>query len=48
MEWALERYRETRFPDLPSLEELQASNAGVYANPVTQPAVAFADFRARS
>jgi anaerobic dimethyl sulfoxide reductase subunit A len=46
VEWVLERYRATRFPDLPSLEELLASNAGVYANPVTQPAVAFANFRA--
>jgi anaerobic dimethyl sulfoxide reductase subunit A len=46
VEWVLERYRASRFPDLPSLEELLASNAGVYANPVTQPAVAFANFRA--
>ncbi|MBN2550631.1 MAG: molybdopterin-dependent oxidoreductase [Anaerolineales bacterium] len=43
--WIIERYRETRFPDIPSLEELEASNVGVYANPVTQPAIAFADFR---
>ena len=46
IEWALEYYRQTRFPNLPSLEELLDKNAGVYANPVTQPAVAFADFRA--
>ena len=43
--WIIERYRETRFPDIPSLDELEASNVGVYANPVTQPAIAFADFR---
>ncbi len=46
VEWILDRYRATRFPGLPSLDEFEASNIGVYANPVTQPAVAFADFRA--
>ncbi len=45
VEWCLDRYRETRFPGLPALEEFVASNVGVYANPVTQPAVAFVDFR---
>ncbi len=43
--WALDRYRRTRFPGLPSLDELEASNAGVYSVPVTTPAVAFEDFR---
>ncbi len=42
---ALDRYRETRFPGLPSLDEFEASNAGVYSVPVTKPAVAFEDFR---
>ncbi len=46
VEWALDRYRETRFPDLPSLDEFEASNRGVHSRPVTQPAVALADFRA--
>jgi anaerobic dimethyl sulfoxide reductase subunit A len=46
VEWILDRYRETRFPDLPTLEEFLSSNIGVYANPVTEPAVALADFRA--
>lgn len=45
VEWLLETYRRTRFPDLPPLDELLAANVGVYANPVTRPAVAFADFR---
>ncbi len=45
VEWCLDHYRRTRFPDLPSLDELEASNAGVYRKPVTEPAVAFADFR---
>jgi anaerobic dimethyl sulfoxide reductase subunit A len=44
-EWALDRYRETRFPDVPRLDEFESSNIGVYSNPVTQPAVAFVDFR---
>ncbi|MCU0665370.1 MAG: molybdopterin-dependent oxidoreductase [Myxococcota bacterium] len=39
-------YRERRFPDLPSLDELLESNVGVWARAVTRPAVAFADFRA--
>jgi anaerobic dimethyl sulfoxide reductase subunit A len=43
--WCLDRYRETRFPDLPTLDELEESNAGVYSAPVETPAVAFADFR---
>jgi len=45
VEWALEQYRRTRFPDVPSLDELERTNAGVWARPVTEPAVAFADFR---
>ena len=43
--WVLERYRQTRFPDLPTLDEFEASSIGVYANPVTEPAIALADFR---
>jgi anaerobic dimethyl sulfoxide reductase subunit A len=45
IEWILERYRETRFPDIPALDDFEASNAGVYANPVTKPAIAFEEFR---
>jgi anaerobic dimethyl sulfoxide reductase subunit A len=45
VEWVLERYRKTRFPGLPSLDEFERSNAGVYSVPVTKPAVAFEDFR---
>lgn len=46
VEWCLDRYREARFPELPTLEEFVRSNIGVYAHPVTRPAIAFADFRA--
>lgn len=46
VEWALDYYRKTRFPELPSLEALERSNAGLFVKPVTaEPAVAFADFR---
>ncbi len=43
--WCLDRYRETRFPELPALEEFIEQNLGAYTQPVTHPAVAFADFR---
>ncbi len=45
LEWMLDVYRQTRFPDLPSLDELLEKNLGVWARPVTDPAVAFEDFR---
>ena len=45
VEWILDRYRATRFPAVPSLDEFERSNIGVYANRVTRPAIAFADFR---
>ena len=46
VEWVLDRYRETHFPGLPSLDDFEASNEGVYVQPGAHPAVAFADFRA--
>ncbi len=46
IEWAVEHYRQRRFPDLPDLDTLEAENTGLYVQPVEQPAVAFADFRA--
>jgi anaerobic dimethyl sulfoxide reductase subunit A len=44
VEWCLDRYRETRFPDLPSLDEFIKQNLGAYTKPVTQPALAFEGF----
>jgi anaerobic dimethyl sulfoxide reductase subunit A len=44
-EWVLGEYRRTRFPELPSLDELERENRGVHSRPVTRPAVAFTDFR---
>ncbi|NNK97466.1 MAG: molybdopterin-dependent oxidoreductase, partial [Xanthomonadales bacterium] len=41
----LDEYRELRFPELPSLEEFEEKNLGVYSRPVEKPKVAFQDFR---
>ncbi|MBC35111.1 MAG: dimethyl sulfoxide reductase subunit A [Bacteroidetes bacterium] len=38
-------YRERRFPELPSLDEFEDKNLGVYSRPVTDPKVALVDFR---
>ena len=43
--WAIDELRKARYPGLPSLEEMEKSNTGVFALPVTKPAVAFVDFR---
>ena len=40
----LDEYRELRFPELPSLEEFEESNSGVYSRPVDQAKVAFREF----
>ena len=45
VEWCLGEYRREGFPSLPGLDEFVSTNIGVYANPVTHPAVAFEDFR---
>jgi anaerobic dimethyl sulfoxide reductase subunit A len=39
-------WRDERFPDLPSLDELEEANVGVYTSKVADPAIAFAAFRA--
>jgi anaerobic dimethyl sulfoxide reductase subunit A len=46
VEWCLNEFRKTRFPDLPTLDEFIEKNLGAYSNPVTNPKIAFADFRA--
>jgi anaerobic dimethyl sulfoxide reductase subunit A len=43
--WGIETYRKTRFPNIPRLDEFERSNIGVYSVPVTNPAVAFTEFR---
>jgi anaerobic dimethyl sulfoxide reductase subunit A len=46
VEWCLDVFRSTRFPELPTLDEFIEKNLGAYSNPVTNPKIAFADFRA--
>ncbi|CAG0978921.1 anaerobic dimethyl sulfoxide reductase subunit A [Anaerolineales bacterium] len=47
VDWCLDEYRRRRdFPDLPTLDEFIEKNLGAYSKPVTQPKIAFADFRA--
>ncbi|NDJ61434.1 MAG: molybdopterin-dependent oxidoreductase [Chloroflexi bacterium] len=47
IEWILDNnYRAGRFPDAPTLDEFIEQNLGVYTLQITEPAVAFADFRA--
>ncbi len=45
VEYCLSVWRETRFPDLPSLDEFIDQNLGAWSNSVTKPAIAFSDFR---
>lgn len=45
VEVCLDEFRRRRFPELPTLDELLAANAGVWSRPVRKPAVAFEDFR---
>jgi anaerobic dimethyl sulfoxide reductase subunit A len=44
-EYCLDIYRQDRFPDLPTLDEFVESNIGIWVKPVTEPAIAFSDFR---
>ncbi|PWH17562.1 MAG: dimethyl sulfoxide reductase subunit A [Anaerolineae bacterium] len=45
VEWCLNVYRSTRFPDLPTLDEFLERNLGAWSRPVVKPAIAFEDFR---
>jgi len=45
VEWCLDHYRETQYPDLPTLDEFIKSNIGAYTLPVTKPTIAFEEFR---
>ncbi|MFC2133636.1 DMSO/selenate family reductase complex A subunit [Bacteroidota bacterium] len=44
IEWIVEQYQQTRFPDMPNLDKFEKSNEGVYSVPVTNPKIAFKDF----
>jgi anaerobic dimethyl sulfoxide reductase subunit A len=41
----MDEYRKLRFPELPTLEEFEEKNLGVYSRPVDKPRVAFREFR---
>ena len=45
IEWAVERYKNTRFPNIPNLDKLEQKNTGVYSKPIDKPAIAFENFR---
>ncbi len=45
VEWSLDQLRKARYAGLPALPAFEAGNAGVHAMPVTEPAVALAEFR---
>jgi len=45
VEWILTKYRDTRFPEIPRLDEFERSNRGVYSRRVDKPAIGLADFR---
>jgi len=44
-EYCLDVYRQSYFPGLPALDDFVKSNIGVWTRPVTEPAIAFSDFR---
>ena len=46
VDYCLQVFRSTRFPELPTLDEFIEKNLGAWSNPVTNPKIAFADFRA--
>ena len=41
----LKSYQNSRFKDVPDMDDFEASNIGAYVQPVKEPAVAFRDFR---
>jgi anaerobic dimethyl sulfoxide reductase subunit A len=43
--WAIERYRRSGLPEIPTLEEFERGATSVHSVPVTEPEVAFAEFR---
>lgn len=45
IEHIIEIYRQKRFPDIPALDQFEASNIGAYTVSVSNPAIAFANFR---
>ena len=46
VEFCFGEFRRLRFPELPTLDDFIEQNLGAWTRPATQPAIAFADFRA--
>src|SRR5512138_3821071 len=46
VEFCLDEFRRQRFPELPTLDEFIAGDLGAWTRPASEPAIAFADFRA--
>lgn len=47
IEWIIENvYRTQWFPDIPTIDEFEKKNMNVYSEPITEPKIAFKDFRA--
>ena len=47
-EWVallMERYQKWRYPDMPTFDEFERTNVGIYTEPIEKPAIALADFR---
>ena len=42
--WILDVYRETRFPDVPSVDAFESSNKGIHTRRVSKPEVGLVDF----
>ncbi len=45
VDYILDVYRAGRFPNIPGIDEFEESNIGAYVVPVTEPDIAFTDFR---
>ena len=45
VEYCLGVWRSIRFPNLPTLDEFLNNNLGAWSNPITNPSIAFEDFR---
>jgi anaerobic dimethyl sulfoxide reductase subunit A len=45
VEYCLNEFRQTRFPELPTLDEFLEKNLGAWTRPAIEPAIAFEDFR---
>ena len=45
IEWIIEQYKNSRFPEIQEVDELVKENKGLYAMKITDPEISFNDFR---